>query len=152
MVVWSFIKSGSMLFSINQPFTKLTGKLIDWIGAVGLLQITLIMRKLWQPLSGSEQEWPVLSGWRRASCHFFGASLFFLQILDRWVFMAWSLLIRKKGAQGPTVRIVYERVIYVPFEPIFNIGLLYHMSSYGISNSFQPYLGPPLTCQPKCSV
>jgi len=25
---------------------------------------------------------------------------------------------------------------------------VHHMLSYGISNSFQPYFGPPLTCQP----
>ena len=27
-----------------------------------------------------------------------------------------------------------------------------HMLSYGISNSFQPYFGPPLTCQPNLPI
>ena len=29
-----------------------------------------------------------------------------------------------------------------------SIKMIDHMLSYGISNSFQPYFGPPLTCQP----
>ena len=34
MLVCLFIKSGSMLFLNIHPFTKLTGKLIEWIWAV----------------------------------------------------------------------------------------------------------------------
>ena len=45
---------------------------------------------------------------------------------------------------------IYHYCIYL-WNMNIQIGL-FHMLSYGISNSFQPYFGPPLTCQPKLPV
>ena len=41
MLVWMFLKSGSMLFSNNHPFTNETEKLIEWNCAVRYLGAVL---------------------------------------------------------------------------------------------------------------
>ena len=59
---------------------------------------------------------------------------------------------KKLGEMSSNILEIQKRVVTNTFLPECSRTPLNHMLSYGISNSFQSYFGPSLTCQPKLPV